>query len=196
MRALQDRFALPLRLPKDDANELRAAVQAMGLLNTACGPSPQRLELIAGLHLRLAALESQAKPRNAALDQALDALNEAHDLATQGGSVAAAGRIALRRLLAAILRGKNAADTATAAGAALAALPRDDPQRPLALFLQALAQGDTNAIAALPRDDALQALDPDTLWTLAEAVRLAGDCLTGPLSDAAKACARDLSMLI
>ena len=67
---------------------------------------------------------------------------------------------------------------------------------PLALFLQALAQGDTNAIATLPRDDALQALDPDTLWTLAEAARLAGDCLTGPLSDAAKACARDLSMLI
>ena len=196
VRALQDRFALPLRLPKDDANELRAAVQAMGLLNTACGPSPQRLELIAGLHLRLAALESQAKPRNAALDQALDALNEAHDLATQRGSVAAAGRIALRRLLAAILRGKNAADTATAAMAALAALPRDDPQRPLALFLQALAQGDTNAIAALPRDDALQALDPDTLWTLAEAARLAGDCLTGSLGDAAKACARDLSMLI
>ena len=38
--------------------------------------------------------------------------------------------------------------------------------------------------------------DSDTLWTLAEAARLAGDCLTGSLGDAAKACARDLSMLI
>ncbi|RMC34611.1 hypothetical protein C9E82_12025 [Paracoccus siganidrum] len=172
VRALQDCFGLPLRLrgAATDVAGLKDAVTILAALNMACGASVQRLDLIAAIHQRIAALSASGgwtQPVKAM--QA--ALAEAIRLAQERGQQEPFD-LQLRAALAGFLLDPKGDHGATVAGIRQRLAPAVPP---LLELVEALLAGDGEGLDRLAQSAAVA--PPDDLWALAEAVDLARNCL-------------------